>query len=254
MKKLIRIKEENGKKLVSARELHEGLGIKTRFSLWIEQYIKDDNKYGFEKDLDFTSVVTTTVVNNGAKRELQDYALTTDIAKEISMLTGTEIGRQFRKYFIECEKQLVEVQNKAQLLLSIYNGGQEGVLASKQLTEIEVKEATQPLLDTIEEQKPMVEFANQIGSSSDSIDVGTFAKVVKDENINIGRNRLFQWLRDNKYLMKSNVPYQNKMEQGIFEVIETSYDTPYGSKLNSKTLITGKGQVILVEKLRKEFN
>ena len=104
MDELLNIEIKDGKQLVSARELHEYLEVKTRFSLWIDQYIKKDNKYGFIENVDFTSVVTTTVVNNGAKRELEDYALTIDMAKEIGMLTGTEKGKIARRYFIQCEK------------------------------------------------------------------------------------------------------------------------------------------------------
>ena len=141
-------------------------------------------------------------------------------------------------------------QQKAQLLLSIYNGGQEGVLASKQLTEIEVEEATKPLKDKIEEDKPLVDFANTITESSDCIDIGKLAKVIKDEGINMGRNKLFEWLRNNGYLMKDNVPYQRYIEQGIFQIKEYTFETPYGTKLSTKTLVTGKGQVYIVEKLR----
>ena len=106
----------------------------------------------------------------------------------------------------------------------------------------------------IEEDKPMVEFAEAVASSSNSVDVGIFAKLVKDENIPLGRNKLFDWLRINKYLMKNNVPYQTYIDNGYFEVVEYTYNTPYGSKLGTKTLVTGKGQIKLVEKLRKEFS
>lgn len=106
----------------------------------------------------------------------------------------------------------------------------------------------------IEEDKPMVEFAEAVASSSNSVDVGIFAKLVKDENIPLGRNKLFDWLRANKYLMKNNIPYQTYIDNGYFEVVEYTYNTPYGSKLGTKTLVTGKGQIKLVEKLRKEFS
>lgn len=106
---------------------------------------------------------------------------------------------------------------------------------------------------TIEENRPLVEFAEQIASSSDSIDIGAFAKLVNSENINLGRNKLYAWLRDNKYLMKGNIPYQQYVDNEYFEVVEYTYNTPYGEKLGIKTLVTGKGQIKLVEKLRKEF-
>jgi phage antirepressor YoqD-like protein len=144
-------------------------------------------------------------------------------------------------------------QLKAKLLLSIYNGGQEGIIASKELTKIEVKTATAPLLQKIEEDKPYTEFAKHVTESSDTVDVGEFAKIVKNEHIIIGRNRLFEWLRKNKYLMSNNTPYQKYIENKYFEVVETTKETAYGTKVFTKTLITGKGQVALVEKLRKEF-
>lgn len=96
---------EEGKQLVSARELHEFLGLQKRFSAWIEQYIKEDNEYMFINGEDFTSVLSSTVVNNGANRELQDYAITISMAKEISMVTKNEKGKEARKYFIKMEKK-----------------------------------------------------------------------------------------------------------------------------------------------------
>ena len=166
-----------------------------------------------------------------------------------------EIRKQLRReYFAMREVINSNEQLKANLLLSIYNGGQEGILASKQLTEMEIKEATTPLLAKIEEDKPLVDYAETIIQSSDSIDIGTFAKVVKDENIPLGRNKLFDWLRINKILMKNNVPYQRYIDNKYFEVIEYTYNTPYGEKIGFKTLITGVGQVKIVEKLKKEYN
>lgn len=108
--------------------------------------------------------------------------------------------------------------------------------------------------DTIKEQKPLVDFAIHVTESSDTVDVGEFAKIVKNENINIGRNRLFEWLRRNGYLMNGNTPYQKYIENGLFEVVETTKATVYGTKIFPKTVITGKGQAFLIEKLRHEFN
>ena len=248
MNELIKITtNEEGQNCVSARELHEGLKATERFQQWFDKRVK---KYGFEEEVDFTSVKTFTLVNNGAKKELQDYAITIDMAKELCMVQNNELGRKFRKYFIECEKQLKEIntqeQLKANLLLSIYNGGQEGVIASKQLVELETK----PLLKQIEEQKPLVSFATQVTNSSDCIDIGQFAKVLKDENIKIGRNKLFSWLRENKYLMNNNEPYQKFIDNGYFAVVEVTKQTAYGVKIYTKTLITGKGQIYILEKLR----
>lgn len=106
----------------------------------------------------------------------------------------------------------------------------------------------------IEEQKPLVEFANKVSNTSNVIDMGKMAKLLKDENINIGRNRLFTWLRKNKILMSNNIPYQRYIEGGYFQVKESTYETPYGTKTLQTTYVTGKGQIYITEKLRKEYS
>lgn len=168
-----------------------------------------------------------------------------------------EIRKQLRReYFAMREIINSNEQLKAMALLKALEGAttEERLQGIGQYTEFKVQEATTPLLEKIEEDKPMVDFANTISASSDSIDIGTFAKLVKDEDIPLGRNKLFDWLRINKYLMNNNVPYQTYIDNGYFEVVEYTYNTPYGSKLGTKTLVTGKGQIKLVEKLRKEFS
>lgn len=102
-KKLIPIMcSENGGLLVDARLLHEKLCVSTRFSDWIKRRI---NEYNFEEGLDFT-IITQKRVTGGVP--LKEYQLTIDTAKEFAMVERSEIGRTFRKYFIEVEKQLRE--------------------------------------------------------------------------------------------------------------------------------------------------
>ena len=99
-----------------------------------------------------------------------------------------------------------------------------------------------------------LDVAETISQTADSISIGDFAKLVKDEGIKMGRNKLFEWMRGKGYLMKNNVPYQKYIDNNYFELIEYSYKTPYGEKLTTKTLITGLGQIKIIEKLRKENN
>lgn len=158
---------ESGVNCVSARELHEGLEVKERFQQWFNKRV---SKYGFEENVDFTSVKSFTLVNNNANRELQDYIITVDMAKELCMVQNNDLGRKFRKYFIECEKKLQEVNSKANLLLMIYEGGKDAVTASKQLAEIEVKEAVKPLeieLDKNKEWYSIKRVTKLIGGSYD---------------------------------------------------------------------------------------
>lgn len=106
--------------------------------------------------------------------------------------------------------------------------------------------------------EPKVAFAERVADTSSLIDIGLLSKLAKDENINIGRNKLFAWLRENEFLQDSeyhkNEPYQKYVNQGIFEVKEYTYTTPYGEKCGTKTYVTGKGQIYIIEKLRKAFS
>lgn len=103
MKELITIKQnETGEQLVSARELHKKLEISERFNNWFERMLK----YGFIENIDYTGC---KIFNTQAKQELDEYILKLDMAKQICMLQRSELGTQFRIYFIECEKRLKEV-------------------------------------------------------------------------------------------------------------------------------------------------
>ena len=86
---------------VSARELHEFLEVKEHFTDWIKRYL---NEYGFVINSDFCR--STCIAENG--RPMEDYLLSIDMAKELSMISKTEKGKEARRYFIECEKKLKE--------------------------------------------------------------------------------------------------------------------------------------------------
>lgn len=101
MYELLNIEVKDGKQLVSARELHGFLEVTERFQQWFDKRVK---KYEFVNGVDFTSVKTFTVVNNGAKKEIQDYAITIEMAKELSMVQDNTQGKIARKYFIQCER------------------------------------------------------------------------------------------------------------------------------------------------------
>lgn len=236
MSDLIKITTKNGKQLVSARELHEFLEIKTDFRKWFPRMCE----YGFVENADFTRAFQKCPTLGGIQT-VADYAITIDMAKEISMIQRTEKGKQARLYFIECEKKLKEVDVKANLLLSIYNGGQEGIAAAKKLTELEVEEATKPLL-------PKAEFYDAVTDSKDAIPMSSVAKVLNIKGI--GRNKLFEILRDKNILRGNNEPYQTMVDRGYFRVIETKYTKNGDTHINLKTLVTQKG----LDYIRKILN
>ena len=218
---------------VSARELHKALEIEKRFSAWFET-----NSNGFVQGEDYTSVlVGTEVPNNGGfqYRELQDYDLSVDMAKHICLMSRTDKGKQCRQYLIDLEKAWNTPEQVMARALKI---------ANKSIEDLKIK---------IMEQKPLVDFAVHVSQSKDTIGMEEMSKIARDENIDIGRNRLIKWLKDKKILQNNNTPYQTYIERGYFEVIEVKKDTVYGVRVFPKTVITGKGQIWIIEKLRAEY-
>ena len=114
-----------------------------------------------------------------------------------------------------------------------------------------LEEKAKHLEATITIDKPYTNFGKSIATSSDAITIGQFAKVLNNNNINIGRNRLFTILRDNGYLIKvgkdKNMPKQIYVKQGLFKVAESIVKTVKGELLTATTLITGKGQMYFLE-------
>lgn len=102
-------------------------------------------------------------------------------------------------------------------------------------------------------QKPSVDFARAVGRSKTALSLDLFAKALQDEHVNIGRNRLFKWLRDNKYLDGKNCPYQKYIQQGWFQVQESVYYTGPYSHIHCKCLVTPKGQEKLAVLIRDSF-
>lgn len=101
----------------------------------------------------------------------------------------------------------------------------------------------------LEEQQPKVEFADHVADSKTLLTVSAFAKIVQNEDIKLGRNKLMAWLRDRGYLRANNEPYQQYIKQGLFQAREVYVN----GMVHPVTFITGKGQLYLVEKLRAEF-
>ena len=105
----------------------------------------------------------------------------------------------------------------------------------------------------IEADKPKTIFADAVSTSHTSILVGDLAKLICQNGVQIGQKRLFEWLRNNGYLIKSgqskNMPKQRYVEQGLFEVKESTVQNPDGSvRITKTTKVTGKGQVYFVNK------
>lgn len=118
-----------------------------------------------------------------------------------------------------------------------------------------LKETLDQKEDLLKQQEPLVDFANTVSATETMVDMKTMAKLLEKENqdIHMGRNKLFAWLRKEKYLMADNTPYERYVKQGIFKVTESEVSTKNGSKLVIKTYVTGKGQLYLAKKLAEYF-
>lgn len=106
----------------------------------------------------------------------------------------------------------------------------------------------------IEQDKPKTIFADAVSASHTSILIGDLAKLLKQNGIEIGQKRLFEWMRGNGYLIKRqgsdwNMPTQRSMELGLFEVKESTINNPDGSvRINRTTKVTGKGQMYFINR------
>ena len=235
MNQLITIELKDDNAVVSARQLHKTLEVKTRFSQWVEQNFKM-----FQEGEDFTSVVGTTVVNNGAVREIQDYAVTLRMAEHLAMMSKTPKGYEVREYFIQVEKDFNSPEKIMARALRI---------ADNKIHKLEAQ---------MEADKPKVLFANAVSASQTSILIGDFAKLLRQNGLDIGQNRLFIWLRENGFLINRkgdswNMPTQRSMDRGLFEIKERTHHEPNGIiRISKTTKITGKGQVYFMEKLLAE--
>ena len=106
----------------------------------------------------------------------------------------------------------------------------------------------------IEEQKPLVEYAEHIQASKDVIDMKSMAKLASKNGIKIGRNKLFSFLRDRKILDRENIPYANYMDKEWFQVVESPYTFNNGDvKIIRTTLVSPKGQIGIIRQLKKYY-
>ena len=239
-------RNESHETIINARELHEFLEVGKDFTTWMKDRIE---KYGFVDGEDYLLTKIGEQLPSGTKFK-HEYLLKLDCAKEIAMVENNEQGRTVRKYFIEVEKR---ARRMAQQAIPDFTNPAEAARAWAE--QFEQRTATQKLLELAQ---PKVLFADSVAASQQSILVGDMAKILSQNGVDIGAKRLFVWLRENGYLMKSteayNMPTQKARELNIIEIKEGTHVNPDGSVRLTKTpKINGKGQIYFVDKFLNEM-
>lgn len=110
------------------------------------------------------------------------------------------------------------------------------------------------LNEKIKKDEPLVQFANQVADTENVIDIGRMARLAKAENIRIGRNRLFRFLKECGVFMTNNLPYQQYIERGYFVVKESLFEAHGVMKTYQQTYVTGKGQRYVIKLLKERYN
>lgn len=232
MNDLIKVDYSGEKPAVSARELHEFLEVSTDFRHWFQRMCE----FGFSEGQDFRTFLTEST---GGRRG-QDAAVTIDMAKEICMLQRNEKGKMARQYFLQLERD--------------WNSPEKVMARALQIADRRIK----ALESKVQADAPKVLFADSVAASTSTVLIGELAKIMRQNGINMGEKRLFQWMRDNGYLVKRkgtdhNMPTQLSMEQGLFRVKETVISHSDGHTSISKTpKVTGKGQTFFLNKFLRE--
>lgn len=222
-----------GEITLSGRDLHEFLEVRTPYDKWFPRMAE----YGFDEGLDFSTFLSKS---NGG-RPAQDHQIKIDMAKEIAMIQRSDKGKQARQYFLQLEK----MWNSPEMVIKRAMDFQQ-----QKIVQLETQ---------ITEDKKYTDFGKVVEMSDAAISIGAFVKIVYDKHgINIGRNKMFEWMREKGYLIKTgrerNNPKQHYLDQGLFELRPTIVKRTEGDVQTNTTLVTGKGQVRLAEALLREFS
>ena len=231
LKELINVENEN--MTVDGRKLHMFLEVNTAYTVWIQRMIA----YGFVEGEDFVTDSKNVIRADGVimPQTQINHFLTISMAKELCMIQRTERGKQARQYFIQIEKDWNTPEKVMARALEY---------AHKEICTLKTR---------VDEMRPKEIFADAVSTSKTTVLIGDLAKILKGNGVEIGQKRLFKWLRENGYLMKTtdsyNMPTQRAMEMKLFEVKESTSVNPDGSiRVNKTPKVTGKGQQYFINK------
>lgn len=226
MENIIKITETERGVLVSSRELYDFLGFAPQH--WAKWYKKNIiNDIFFEENKDYTQLPLS-----GSNKSI-DFAISIEMAKEISMLARTEKGKEARQYFIACEQKLKET--KKNILKVPENFREALLLAAEQQLVIEKQETV------IKKLEPRSLYFDHMITTDGLVSMQEVAKLLNIKDM--GRTKLYEELRKGNVIMKnSTVPYQHFVNKGYFELKEEIVILKGNvRKVNVVTWVTQKG-------------
>lgn len=221
---------------VDARRLHEFLCVGTAFKDWIARRIAD---YSFQEGADFCSFLSETPSGGRPARE---YAISLDMAKELSMVERNEQGRKARRYFIECERRANDPMQGAVAALND-PAAMRGILLS-------YTEKVLELQGEVEEMRPQVQALERIAISDGSLCITDAAKTLQ-----VQPRALFKFLQSHHWIYSRQgaagyIAYQAKLQSGLLEHKTTTVTKSDGyEKTVTQVRVTPKG----LTRLAKEF-
>ena len=185
MNELIPIQDNDGAQAVMGRDLHKFLEVKTPYDKWMPRMVE----YGFIAGQDFSTKMSETSPAGGRPRI--DHIVSLDMAKEISMIQRSEKGKQARQYFIECErraKEPAELSPEELMARAIK-------VADSTIKELEAK---------TRELEPAAKSWTYLAAPGGDYSVAGAAKTLsRDPNISIGRNKLFDFMREQRWIFRT---------------------------------------------------
>lgn len=241
---VVKIENVNGENVVSSRIIAEQMGKEHKDVLEkIRNLTAEDSATKYFK--------LNTYESRG--KNYPEYLMDKD-GFVLLMMNYTGYNNFKIKYiekFNEMEKNL---QNPLTMLLSLSK--EQLAMSNLQLAQIiqEKDEVIEKQEVKLVEQKPLVEFADTVIKCKDNISMNDMAKLLNSEDISIGRNKLFEFLRNQKVLMKNNSPYQRYIDNGWFSTTETVKKTPYRDILCVVTLVKPRGQIGIVEMVKESLS
>ena len=263
----ITVNNDNDIPTVSGRELHSALRVKTQYSMWFDRMCD----YGFAENTDYFTVTKNVYRDDGREmpQKQTDHILTIDMAKELCMIQRTDVGKRCRQYFLDLERKWKTASNQRLAKPDSYMIEDPIERAKRWIEEAQERKAlamenhelsiTNEMLSqkneeqrmTITAMEPKARFADAVVGTDKAIMVGELAAILSQNGFDIGQNRLFEWLRRNRFLVKSgtryNQPTSYSMKLGLFEVLERVIYLPNGNTdLKFTPKVTPKGQKFFV--------